>query len=489
MCLHKNSFIALFCLLLFPANGQISVHSDSLSKLRPIDSLLTIKRNPLRAKELIFASNVGVWAYDRFVTGGPYARIDFNAIMRNIKTGFVGDNDGFLTNLFSHPYHGGIYFNAARSNGMNFWQSVPYAAAGSLMWEYFLENEPAAINDFVSSSIGGACLGEICFRVSDRVIDDRTVGFERFKREALLTIISPIRGLNRLLNGETWKHRNIKGNSMPSAPISFYSSIAYRIITDNSQKTDNTLQTVSYDVGLDYGNAFDFDNEKPYDFFSLKMSVNFFSQQPIISRANALGMLLSKDIYLRKPGSQLIWGIFQHFNFYQINADKNNVSLNLYKISEAASVGPGLLFKSKLTNNINFLSSAYLSAILLGGNQSDHSSPDIRSYNMGSGFSSKLNFELQFGKRAILLLNGENYQIYSWIGNLPANKKIISSTPRGDLGNACLSLVRLNFNYKIGNHFLLTAETDYYYRRNIYKYYPTIKRSITEYKLSAGYIF
>jgi hypothetical protein len=489
MCLHKNSFIALFCLLTFPVHGQISVRSDSLLNLKPTDSLLTIQRDPLRAKGLIFASNVGVWAYDRFVIGGPYAQIDFNAVMRNFKTGFVGDNDGFLTNLFSHPYHGGIYFNAARSNGMDFWQSVPYAATGSLMWEYFLENEPAAINDFVSSSIGGACLGEICFRISDRVIDDRTMGFERFKREALLTIISPIRGLNRLLSGEAWKHRNIKGNSIPSTPISFYSSVGYRIITDNSQKTNNVSQTVGYDVGLDYGNPFDLENEKPYDFFSLKMSVNFLSQQPLISRANALGVLFSKDIYLRKPGNQLIFGIFQHFNFYQINADINNVSLNSYKISEAASGGPGLLFKSKLTNNINFLSSAHMSAILLGGNQSDHFKHGIRNYNMGSGFSSKLNFGLQFCNKARLFLNWENYQIYSWIGNLPANTKIISSIPQGDLGNASLTIVMLNFNYKICKYFLLTAETGYYYRKNIYKYYPDVKRSIAEYKLSLGYIF
>ena len=489
MCFLKNSFIILFCLLLFPIHGQTSVHSDSLSNGKRTDSLFTIPRNPLRAKGLIVASNVSVWAYDRFVIGGPYAQIDFDAIIRNIRTGFTGDNDGFLTNLLSHPYHGGMYFNAARSNGMDFWQSVPYAATGSLMWEYFLENEPAAINDFVSSSIGGACFGEITFRISDRVIDDRTVGFERFKREALLTIISPIRGLNRLLSGEAWKHRSIKGNSVPSIPISFYSTVGYRIVTDNSKKNNNVSQAVDYNIGFDYGNAFDLENEKPYDFFSLKMTANLFSQQPIISRVNALGVLFSQNIDLRKPNQQLVWGVFQHFNFYQICADTNNVSLNLYKISEAASAGPGLLIKSKLANNVFFSSSAYLSAILLGGNQSDHFKPDIRNYNMGSGFSSKLNFELQLGNRTKLCLNWENYQIYSWIGNLPAKAKSISSIPQGDLGNANLTVTMLNFQYKISKHLLLTAETDYYYRKNIYKYYPDVERSITEYKLSLGYLF
>jgi hypothetical protein len=489
MCLHKNSFIALFCLLIFPVHGQVSVRSDSLLNLKPTDSLFTIPRDPLKAAGLIFTTNMGIWTFDRFVRDRPYARINFNTILHNFRTGFVGDNDGFLTNLLSHPYHGALYFNAARSNGMNFWHSVPFTAAGSLMWEFFMENEPASINDFISTTIGGTSLGEISFRISDRLIDNRTMGFERFKREALLTIISPIRGLNRILSGEAWKHRDIRGNSMPSTPVSFYSTIGYRFITDNSKKNNDACQMVSYDVGLDYGNPFDLENEKPYDFFSIKISGNLFSHQPAISRVNALGILFSKDIYLRKPDHQLICGIFQHFNLYQVYADSNKVSLNPYAISETASAGPGLLFKSRLTNNIIFSSSAHLSAILLGGNQCEHFNSGTRDYRMGSGFSSKLNFELKFGDKARLFLNAENYQIYSWIGNLPANTQTISSNTSEDIGYASFSLVILNLNYKISKHILLSSETGYYYRRNIYKYYPDVKHSIMEHKLSLGYIF
>ena len=51
------------------------------------------------------------------------------------KQGFVWDNDNLDTNMFFHPYHGNLYFNAARSNGYGFWQSGLFALGGSGLWE------------------------------------------------------------------------------------------------------------------------------------------------------------------------------------------------------------------------------------------------------------------------------------------------------------------------------------------------------------------
>jgi len=489
MHFNKILFTIFFCLLFFHAQSQISINSDRLLTVKPTDSLLTIAKKPFTAAGLVLTTNMGVWSFDRFVIGGPYARVNFNTIVRNIKTGFVWDNDMFVTNLFAHPYHGGLYFNAARSNGMNFWQSTPYTAGGSLMWEFCMENEPAAINDFMATSIGGACLGEMTFRISDLVIDDRSVGFDRFKREVLLTLVSPIRELNRLLNGDAWKHRNIRGNSIAGPPVIFYTTIGHRIIRDNTKKNKDVSNMLCYDIGLYYGNPFDKENEKPYDFFSLKVAGNFFSQQPVISRVNALGMLYARDITLSRPSRQLTLGIFQHFNFYQSQADINNVSLSPYKISEAASVGPGLLYKIKLTQHISLSSSLHLSAMLLGGSQTDHFRFEKRDYNMGSGFTSKLSVELNFADKARLFLNTEDYRLYSWIGYNPADTETINSNVQGDVGIARLSVARLNLNYTIRKHFLIAVETSYYYRKSVYKYYPSVMHSTVENKISVGYVF
>ena len=489
MYFHKNVFILVFSMIFFSANGQIKVNAETTLFLNHPDSLLVQPKNHLKVAGLILASNLSVWTYDRFIKGGSYARINLSTIKLNLKTGFVGDNDGFLTNLISHPYHGGIYFNAGRCNGLNFWQSAPYSAAGSLMWEFFLENEPASINDFISSTFGGILLGEISYRISDRLIDNRSVGFDRFKREALLTLISPVRGLSRILSGEAWRHRTSRGNSVRTTPFSFYTSIGYQILTDRSLKINKNSLMVGYDLGILYGNPFDQENEKPFDFFSFNASGNFFSRQPELSLVNSIGMLYCSGFQLQNSTSQLAWGIFQHFNYYQINGDISNEARNQFKISEAASVGLGLLYKNKFSKYFIFTGSAYLNAILLGGYHNDYFQPKIRNYNMGSGFSPKLNLELQMNDKARFSVNFENFQLYSWIGNLPGIEEITGSKILGDKGKANLNVLMLALYYKINSHIFVSLKDSYYYSRNIYTNLEDVKHSITGNKLSLGYIF
>ncbi|MFT3753850.1 MAG: DUF3943 domain-containing protein [Paludibacter sp.] len=490
MHFNRNSLITLcFALALsVQVEAQTEVNTDSLLIKKPGNTLSEMARKPLLASGIITATNLGVWAYDWYLMKEFWADINLQTINRNFKTGFVWDNDMFITNLLSHPYNGGLYYNAARNNGLSFWQSIPFTAGGSLFWEFFLENEAASINDFATTSVGGPCVGEITYRVSDLFIDDRTVGFERFKREALLTIISPIRGLNRLLNGDAFKHRTIKGNSVTTPAFSFYSSLGYRMMSDNSHIGGTPAYMPSYNIGLVYGDAFDPDLEKPYDFFSVQLSGNFATIESLMSRANILGLLYHNDIVLRKTGSQLRFGIFQHINYYDGQADLKNVSIKPFKIAEAASFGLGLLFKSKLSNEFLFSGAAHLGGILMGGSQTDYFSFYSRDYSMGSGFSSKLNMELEFRSRVKLSLSSEDYRIYSWTGINPTDKSIVQNV-QGDVCSSSLDVLRANFRYIIAKHFLLSAETSYYYRRNIYKYFPNVIHGVWGNTLSLGYTF
>ncbi|EEC94193.1 hypothetical protein PRABACTJOHN_04446, partial [Parabacteroides johnsonii DSM 18315] len=125
------------------------------------DTTLFHPRHPWKAALETFGLNMLVWGFDRYLVKEDWAYINGHTIKSNFKKGPVWDTDQFTTNLFSHPYHGSLYFNAARSNGMNFWQSAPFAASGSLMWEFFMENEPPSINDMLATTFGGIELGEI----------------------------------------------------------------------------------------------------------------------------------------------------------------------------------------------------------------------------------------------------------------------------------------------------------------------------------------
>ena len=87
---------------------------------------------------------------------------------RNLNEGFEWDNNDFKTNMFMHPFHGSVYFNAARSNGYDFWEATAFTWAGSFIWEMFGENNRGAINDWVATSMGGMVLGEAFHRLRPR---------------------------------------------------------------------------------------------------------------------------------------------------------------------------------------------------------------------------------------------------------------------------------------------------------------------------------
>ena len=201
----KITFLFFGLLYCLSTTAQYSLPQDSLYATAP-------PKRPWRAALETFGINAGVWAFDRYILQEDFAKINLHTIHQNIKTGFVWDNDQFSTNLFAHPYHGSLYFNTARSNGLNFWESAPYALGGSLMWEIVAEREPPAMNDLIATTVGGIALGEFTHRMSSLVLDDSKRGFPRFMSEFIGTLISPIRGLNRMITGDMWKvkHKNYK---------------------------------------------------------------------------------------------------------------------------------------------------------------------------------------------------------------------------------------------------------------------------------------
>jgi hypothetical protein len=64
----------------------------------------------------VTAINATVWSVDRYLLNADWARISLGSWGRNLSHGFVWDEDGFGTNQFAHPYHGGLYYNTARGH-------------------------------------------------------------------------------------------------------------------------------------------------------------------------------------------------------------------------------------------------------------------------------------------------------------------------------------------------------------------------------------
>lgn len=160
------------------------------------------KKHPWWALMEDVGINVFVQSIDRYAFNFEYAKISPSSFWDNVQHGFVWDNDYFSTNQFAHPYHGNLYFNTARNNGLGFFASYPYALGGSLMWEFWGETDPPAINDVLSTSIGGAAIGEVMYRTSSLILNDSQRGMNRFLREFAAGVVNPIRAFNRIIHGD-----------------------------------------------------------------------------------------------------------------------------------------------------------------------------------------------------------------------------------------------------------------------------------------------
>lgn len=451
------------------------------------------KPRPWRAAAEAAGINVVVHSFDRFILNEEFAETTFSTIGNNFRHAFVWDNDQFSTNLFAHPYHGNLYFNSARSNGLNFWQSAPYALAGSAMWEFFGEKEPPAINDLVATTVGGIAIGEITHRVSALILNDRSRGFRRFLREFAATVVNPMQGFNRIITGDAWKVRDeyYLYHDYNRIPVYFQTSFGMRYLADDGGLFRGESSPYLA-FGLEYGDAFNYSATKPYDYFTMGVTFGMSANQPLINDVHLLGKLWSKPVYSGRD-IESIFGIFQHFNYYDSKPVKDGTSLTPYRISEAASVGPGIIYRIEKMGALRRLEQQiYLDAILLGGTKSDYYNIIDRDYNMGSGYSVKSKLLMDFEKLGRLGLTLDYYQLFTWKGYEGKNLATVDPlylNAQGDRGNARLLVLNTYLLFRLNEHLGMELGGKFFLRNTEYKYHDNVHAQTFDLKLGLTYEF
>jgi hypothetical protein len=231
-------------ILSLPTNGQDLYISNQQATSKIENNYTTTsvdnsKKRFWKAAETWTMMQVLPWASNRFVRKAPFAKISIKSITENLTPcNLEWDDNQFFNNQFSHPVHGSLYFNSFRSNGYNFWQSIPAVVAGTLVWETCGETNHPAANDLINTTFGGIVLGEMSNRIARKIFD---------KKKAVAL-----------------------GDDIPASLV-IETGIRYNSINGNN-KFDNHKKQRFSSLNLQYGDPYT-NYKKPFRSFSIKAEV------------------------------------------------------------------------------------------------------------------------------------------------------------------------------------------------------------------------
>lgn len=434
------------------------------------DDTLYNKRYPLWIPIAeVFGCNLFVFSMDRFLFKYDFAtQVSLDTWKHNIKTGWEWDTDRFGINFVGHPYSGTMTFNTARSNGYSYLQSFPFAVGGSLMWEYFGENTLPSYNDIVNTPVNGAFLGEIFYRVSSNILDDRARGMQRVLRELAAGIIDPVRGFNRVLQGKMFRKLNKEVYQKEPLNITMYGGVEKVNATGVKDVFGTGTTNEIFNLQLDYGNPFENRTRKPFDFFKFRIDFRLGGGRKILDNITGYGILAGKNFQSDSGDKAMLIGAYQYYDYW----DNQTFELG------AIGFGGGIITKLPIDriSKSNLYTSIHLALVPFAGSSTKFG-PDtsqFRDYNYSGGFEGKVESTLNIGKVATATLVSYYYWLHSYVG-LKEDNFIIITKPR-----ITVTVIR---NLSIG------FEQAFYYNNIHTPDFPIVHITRTEQKLFLALYF
>ncbi|WP_158621712.1 DUF3943 domain-containing protein [Corallococcus aberystwythensis] len=329
------------------------------------------RRHVWRALGEVTAANAAIWSVNRFIRKRDWAEVSPETWGRNLTGGFEWDADKFTANQLDHPYHGGIYYNIGRDNGLSYWEAAPLTFLGSLQWEVFGENNPPSANDVINTSIGGLAVGEVLYRLSSMILDNGSTGWERTGREVAAGLLNPGRGFSRVVRGEAWRVGPTPREWTPSHFAGF-GRAGYLQEGDAAGGQAGPGRLV-VGLGMRHGDPFVDDFRKPFDSFSVDASL-ILRKGHFLGQADAQGLLAVTSL-VQRPRWQVLLGAYQFYDF---------VDIGTYQVG-AQSFSGSLLYRHVLTGTMDVRAALDLRGVALAAISTNPSETNERGYDYGPG--------------------------------------------------------------------------------------------------------
>jgi len=442
----------LFLLVVSFLCGLPGSHSQQAAMLH--DSSLRTRHFQRAATTLLLAEAVP-FLFDRYVANKDYARISFSTIGYNLKpSSWTWDDDGFQTNQIGHPFHGSLFFNAFRSNGYSFWQSVPAAFAGSYIWETFSENQPPAPNDFINTGFGGVVLGEMTHRLTARLLNTRSGGLKRQVNEVLAMLLNPANGFNRITSGQ-WGRPPALLTAEDSIPMGIELQAGLRKYNvDNTNPFRDGRFGFYGRVHLLYGDPF---NNLRQPFSHLHITAEFGQDDSSkINIVSVYGSLTGWTIHSEK---------FRHVAV---------ISANYEYINNAAFFYSGQSIRMNLYSEFPLRHDLVIRTVLAGGAVilaavPDHYLYKARDYDYGPGIT--------FSSSAGLSLAGRLYYNVTYRGGW-------MHTTDGIATNYFLQALTNEISIRAAGNIFIVMESGYFNLHGNYSHYQTVDKTYPYLRLS-----
>jgi hypothetical protein len=379
--------------------------------------------------------------------------------------GWKWDQDRFGNNFFLHPYTGAGYFNSARATGYNFWESSIFVFGGAYTYKLFGENgwpdgKPER-NDLIATTLGGMFAGEVLYRLSSNVLDERTTGIERVGREFLALLVSPGRAFTRFMNGKMFRHNTEE--VYQKEPLDVVISAGGILVNDQ-----NTFGTgpkgYFFNADFDYGNPFEKRHRKPYDYFQLRADMNFGLGRKFVDNVIGYGILTGTNA---KVGNfEMLFGTFQHFDYWDNK---------LFELG-TMSFGVGVITMMPITRGTNLFMNIHIAGIPFAGNSTEKG-PDttqVRDYNFGGGAQAKCDITLNIGGFVSATFMGYYYWINTFVGYS---------------GNNYIGIIKPRIEFHLFSNVGIGFEHRVYYNDRYLRDFPAIHQIHTEQKLFLTFYF
>jgi hypothetical protein len=373
-------------------------------------------------------SNTLLYLADRYVLQKSWAQITPDSIWENLTGPWGWDGDEYFTNQFGHPYQGSTYHAAARSNGFGFYEAILFDAFGSISWELIFETNTPAINDLISTTLGGVALGEMFHRLYLEIPNP------------LALLVSPVDAFNDLITRRRPQYtRNIYSLKLSSGIGYTYAEQSMEREKGGDFFNLNARHMASVDIScaLVYGNPFEQQSKTPYDHFELTLDVNlgfpFWYNLMLLSDAYLFSFsVIDKENEKASTGLSLHYDLFadRQIDFFSQALDWT------HKYKKQFSSSMGIEFKGHIGWTVFNADTFYI--------HEDYSGLRRTKNNYGTGVNMKLIFAVLTSQWGTFELKAFIYEVFNIFQN--ENK---------DTGNDLCMFLAAGYSFPLGENWAI----------------------------------